>query len=159
MVEGGRGVCWADQKEEILKEESTVTLNGGVVMSPLAESNVHLDVPPSSVLCHPQTTTVAEPIAPTNMDETVVLQSTGLDVTFDMNSAPAESTYISIKVILRNYEPYCATVCSFTFPLTKFFYVLIVINVFSGWTLFYATDRPSYECPFSVNNFTKCGLF
>lgn len=102
MVEGGRGVCWADQKEEILKEETTVTLNEGVVMSPLTESN-HLDVPPSSVLRHPQlTATVAKPIVATNMDETVVLQSTGLDETFDMNSAPAESTYISVKVILRN---------------------------------------------------------
>lgn len=101
MVEGGRGVCWADQKEETLKDESTNhLLNDGVTLSPLTESNLHFDVPPSSVLRQTQFTPaiVNEPVASTNLDETVVLQSTGLDVTFDMNSAPTESTFLNTKV-------------------------------------------------------------
>lgn len=99
MVEGGRGVCWADQKEEILKEEANLPFNDGVVLSPLTESDLHFDVPPSSVLRHTQYHSIAtETVSSTNLDETVVLQSTALDVTFDMNAAPAESTYLSVKV-------------------------------------------------------------
>ncbi len=104
MVEGGRGVCWADQKEETLKDETTNhLLNDGVTLSPLTESNLHFDVPPSSVLRQTQfaPAIVNEPVASTNLDETIVLQSTGLDVTFDMNSAPTESSFLNTKVNLK----------------------------------------------------------
>lgn len=102
MVEGGRGVCWADQREETLRDENNPTFNDGVTLSPLTESNLHLDVPPSSVLRHvPTIPPIYEPAAvavPSNLDETVVLQSCGLDVTFDMNSAAAEPAHSNVKV-------------------------------------------------------------
>ena len=101
MVEGGRGVCWADQKEETMKDEAPNHLfYDGVTLSPLVESNLHLDVPPSSVLRQTQFSpaVVSEPSISSGLDETVVLQSTGLDVTFDMNSVQAEATFLSAKV-------------------------------------------------------------
>lgn len=101
MVEGGRGVCWADQKEETLRDENNPTFNKGVTLSPLTESNLHLDVPPSSVLCHAQSIPpISGPVAvavPSNLDETVVIQSSGLDVTFDMNLPAAEPVPFNAK--------------------------------------------------------------
>lgn len=99
----GRGICWADQREEILREEFNPSLNDNVTLSPLTESNLHLDVPPSSVLCHTQTAppprveTLNEPVS-SNFDETIVLHSTNLDVTFDMNLHPVEPTQSTVKV-------------------------------------------------------------
>ena len=95
----GRGVCWADQKEETLREEFNPSLNDYVTLSPLTESNLHLDVLPSSVLCHTQNAPlhVNEPVS-SNLDETVVLHSTNLDATFDMNLPPVEPTQADVKV-------------------------------------------------------------
>ena len=96
----GRGVCWADQKEETTREEINPFFSDNVTLSPLTESNLHLDVPPSSVLCHTQIPPLPfnEPIVSSNLDETVVLHSTGLDVTFDMNLPPVEATQSIVKV-------------------------------------------------------------
>ena len=91
MVEGGRGVCWADQKEAI-KGEKALTCPEGVTLSPLTESDVRLDVPPSSVLlCHTRPAPVMLQEADdtqtmsSKLDATVVLHSVDLDSTFDVN--------------------------------------------------------------------------
>lgn len=91
MVEGGRGVCWADQKEEA-REESSLTCPEGVTLSPLTEADVRLDVPPSSVLCLARRAPVVveevddTPAPPSNLDATVVLHSVDLDSTFDVHA-------------------------------------------------------------------------
>jgi len=85
LVEGGRGVCWADQKEEP-KETSTCPPPESVLLSPLTESDVRLDVPPKSVLFQPHRPsyrTEDAPTAPSSLDATVVLQPADLDATFD----------------------------------------------------------------------------
>lgn len=101
MVEGGRGVCWADQREETSKEDTHLPFNDGVVLSPLAESNLHLDVPPSSVLLHTEClpSGSADGNKPsTNLDETVVLQPACLDVTFELSNPPTESTQLNVRI-------------------------------------------------------------
>lgn len=97
MVEGGRGVCWADQKET--KDESVVACSEAVALSPLTESDVRHDVPPSSVL---RRLPVPEPSAPlsSSLDATVVLHSVDLDSTFDVNVAPVEPAEPVFKVWL-----------------------------------------------------------
>lgn len=100
MVEGGRGVCWADQKEDIQKEVNHM-FSDSVTLSPLTESNLHFDVRPSSVLRPTQLpSTVVEPEISSGLDETVVLQSAALDVTFDLNSVHLDSESQNTKVNL-----------------------------------------------------------
>ena len=96
-IEGGRGVCWADQKEG-LKEDVFPAFSETVVLSPLTESDVRLDVPPVSVLSQNRLASILSdekplegPSVQTNLDSTIVLRSAELDVTFDLNSEPSEA--------------------------------------------------------------------
>ena len=95
-IEGGRGVCWADQKEEP-KEDAYPVISETVILSPLTESDVRLDVPPVSVLSQTRLAAILSDENPTtsvqttNLDSTIVLRPAELDVTFDMNSGPSEA--------------------------------------------------------------------
>lgn len=113
LVEGGRSICWADQKEDGGKgvseqeqkeaaEEVLGRVKETLTLSPLVESDVRLDVPPTSVLCTSRTShsrasyvvvpaksaafsapaSPLPPAPPSTLDATVVLQTTNLDSTY-----------------------------------------------------------------------------
>ena len=102
LVEGGRGVCWADQKEEP-KETPTCPLPESVILSPLTESDVRLDVPPSSVLFQSRRPTYCkEEVAsiPSALNGTVIIQPADLDATFDASqSSESHTTKVEPKII------------------------------------------------------------
>jgi len=99
LVEGGRGVCWADQKEEP-KETPTCPLPESVILSPLTESDVRLDVPPSSVLFQSRRPTYCkEEVAsiPSALNGTVIIQPADLDATFDASqSSESHTTKVTV---------------------------------------------------------------
>lgn len=112
LVEGGRGVCWADQKEEP-KETTACPMPESVILSPLTESDVRLDVPPTSVLFQSHRSSYRkEDISsassvssvssvPSSLDATVVLQPADLDATFDAASIsdPHQHTKVRPTII------------------------------------------------------------
>lgn len=76
-----------------MKRDVSQACSDTVTLSPLTESDVRYDVPPSSVLCHtrlpsPVPHELVTPSGPSvsQLDATVVLHSVDLDSTFDINT-------------------------------------------------------------------------
>ena len=60
LTEGGRSICWADEKKELVdKVLKNVLSEDSIALSPLMESEVRLDVPPTSVLSRPLTNSLS----------------------------------------------------------------------------------------------------
>lgn len=98
LVEGGRGVVWADQREKV-KIEEVRHCSDVVALSPLTEPD-RFEVPPTSVLRQSFNPNTMESVKTTkpNLDATVVLQPVDLDSTFDVQNVPEESTHFLSKV-------------------------------------------------------------
>ena len=92
LVEGGRSICWADQKEEV-KVDSGVNHCESVTLSPIVESDVRLDVPPVSVLVsRPSTSSLRPSAGISRMNSTAALRTDEIDLNATVSIPQSRAT-------------------------------------------------------------------